>query len=427
MGVIGQRDLGLHGRGMLLVIVSIVFTITSILLVIMRASSRLIIGRHLGKDDYTIMVSLVFSIAMGVLNCVAVDHGYGKLSTTLAVHDLRLALKVSSHQREECIRFHWDSLMGASSQMFWLVQIIYKCTITLTKTSIMLLYLRIFPQKGFRKAVFCVMAYVLLYAAASIIATIFQCNPIKRTFNHALPGSCINLTAFWYANAVASILGDFLILALPMPLIRSLHLPRRQKYGLIIVFALGGFVCVTSILRMTTLDPASKSADQTYGTLISTTWTTVEADTGIICACLPMLKTPLALMFPHIFLSPSSGDNSGHSGSHTRRTHYARRTSSTEQIKTQPSAPDSWGRPESKEGTLFHMPSVQGGYPLSAFASEERAVGKSHGQNIPMGVISKTTDVSVRYEEHDSISRGDGRNIGIPATTAAGHGGVPYG
>ena len=59
MGVIGQRDLGLHGRGMLLVIVSIVFTITSILLVIMRASSRLIIGRHLGKDDYTIMVSLV--------------------------------------------------------------------------------------------------------------------------------------------------------------------------------------------------------------------------------------------------------------------------------------------------------------------------------------------------------------------------------
>ena len=73
------------------------------------------------------------------------------------------------------------------------------------------------------------------------------------------------------------------------------------------------------------------------------------------------------------------------------------------------------------------MPSVQGGYPLSAFASEERALGKSHGQNIPMGVISKTTDVSVRYEEHDSISRGDGRNIGILATTAAGHGGVPYG
>ena len=59
MDVIGQRDLGLHGRGMPLVIVSIVFTITSILLVIMRAGSRLIIGRHLGKDDYTIMASLV--------------------------------------------------------------------------------------------------------------------------------------------------------------------------------------------------------------------------------------------------------------------------------------------------------------------------------------------------------------------------------
>ena len=72
------------------------------------------------------------------------------------------------------------------------------------------------------------------------------------------------------------------------------------------------------------------------------------------------------------------------------------------------------------------MPSVQGGYPLSASASEERVLGKNHGENIPMGVISKTTDVSVRYDEHDSISSGDGRNIGMPATTASGHGGVRY-
>lgn len=124
--------------------------------------------------------------------------------------------------------------------MFWLLQILYKCTITLTKTSILLLYIRIFPQKRFRCAVYWVMVFVLLYAIASITATIFQCHPIKRAFNHKLLGSCINLTAFWYCNATASIFGDCLILALPMPLITSLHLPRRQKYGLMMVFALGG-------------------------------------------------------------------------------------------------------------------------------------------------------------------------------------------
>jgi len=84
------------------------------------------------------------------------------------------------------------------------------------------------------------MAYVILYAIASIIATIFQCSPILRVWDHTVPGTCINLTAFWYANATANIIGDFMILLLPMSVVRGLHLPRRQRYGLMFVFALGG-------------------------------------------------------------------------------------------------------------------------------------------------------------------------------------------
>ena len=60
-------------------------------------------------------------------------------------------------------------------------------------------------------------------------------------------------------------------------------------------------VCITSIFRVTTLQPSSTSPDQIYGTLISTIWTTIEANTGIICACLPMLKKPLTMLFPRLF------------------------------------------------------------------------------------------------------------------------------
>ena len=83
------------------------------------------------------------------------------------------------------------------------------------------------------------MSYVILYALASIVATIFQCWPIERMWNRKVEGQCIDLTAFWYANATAYILGDIIILCLPMPVIRSLKLPRRQRYGLMLVFALG--------------------------------------------------------------------------------------------------------------------------------------------------------------------------------------------
>lgn len=123
----------------------------------------------------------------------------------------------------------------------------YKFTINLTKTSICLLYLRIFAHVGwFRKTVYVVLAYVLLYATGSIIATIFECTPVERVWDHTIQGTCINLTEFWYANAAANIIGDFGILLLPMPVVRSLQLPSRQKWGLTMVFGLG-VLCVPSV------------------------------------------------------------------------------------------------------------------------------------------------------------------------------------
>lgn len=86
---------------------------------------------------------------------------------------------------------------------------------------------------------------------------------MRKAWDHKVPGSCINLTASWYANAAFSIVTDFIILLLPTPAISSLQLPRKTKIGLIAVFSVGIFVCVTSILRMMTLDVATKSPDPT--------------------------------------------------------------------------------------------------------------------------------------------------------------------
>ena len=90
------------------------------------------------------------------------------------------------------------------------------------------------------------MGYIALYAFASIVATIVQCLPVERAWNHQVLGRCINLTAFWYANASANIIGDILILGLPMPVIKGLNLPSAQRWGLFLVFALGGLYVLSS-------------------------------------------------------------------------------------------------------------------------------------------------------------------------------------
>lgn len=171
---------------------------------------------------------------------------------------------------------------------------------------------------------------------------------------------------------------------------------------------------------MTTLDPASKSADQTHGTLISTTWTTIEAGTGIICACLPMLKAPLTVVFPRLLLNSS---NKGTNGSHVPHAPRDAGPDSTEPSKNKPSTFDSWSPPESNEDLII-IPSLEAGYPGSAPADNHHAFGKEDDKSIPMGVISKRTDVLVSYGDNDSISSSDISHFTNPVSKGSRHGRV---
>lgn len=83
-------------------------------------------------------------------------------------------------------------------------------------------------------------AYVNMCGLAGIGATIHQCTPRERIWDREVYGTCIDLTAFLYTYAAANMLGDFVIIALPIPAVRALNLPQRQKMGLLLVFALGG-------------------------------------------------------------------------------------------------------------------------------------------------------------------------------------------
>ena len=61
MAVIEARDVGFHGRGTNLVIISIIFLTVAFFLVGARVTSRVTTGRKIGLDDYAIMASVVSS------------------------------------------------------------------------------------------------------------------------------------------------------------------------------------------------------------------------------------------------------------------------------------------------------------------------------------------------------------------------------
>ncbi len=121
-----------------------------------------------------------------------------------------------------------------------MLQIVYKFTINLTKTSILFQILRFIREKIYIRITYALMVYVVGYAIASIIASTLQCTPVAGAWDKSIKSNCINLNAFWFANAAFNISSDFLILLLPMPTIRKLQATRRTKIGLVAVFSFGG-------------------------------------------------------------------------------------------------------------------------------------------------------------------------------------------
>ncbi|KAH0595830.1 hypothetical protein MHUMG1_06378 [Metarhizium humberi] len=194
--------------------------------------------------------------------------------------------------------------------LFYVAQIFYKITINLTKASIVLLYLRIFLQRWFRICCYILLGLFVAYMIGTVAASIWQCSPIKGAWDKSMKPTCISLTKNWYANAGYSIATDVLVLCLPMQPIWTSKLPVNQKRALMLVFALGGFVTITSIMRATTLSFSTKSPDPTYD-ITSTLWTMIEENVAIICACLPMCRIVLAWIFPKAFSTPSTAASGG--------------------------------------------------------------------------------------------------------------------
>ncbi|KAF2739810.1 hypothetical protein EJ04DRAFT_294907 [Polyplosphaeria fusca] len=266
---------GQRGRGA--IEISGVFTGLAFITVLLRLYTRLCLLRYFGVEDCLVTLAMLCSIGLTVCIGVQVKYGMGKHIYEINPAEVPSSLKA-----------------------FWASLIVYYLSLGLTKTSILLQYRRVFATKHFRVACWCVLAVVIAYTGWTVGSSILACVPVQAFWTHE-PARCINQFAMWFTNAGINIATDFAIIILPMPVIRSLNLARRQKQALIAIFAIGGLVCVVSILRLQSLVAISNSKDQTYDNPPAATWSSVETNIGIICSCLPCLRPLVARVLPNVF------------------------------------------------------------------------------------------------------------------------------
>jgi hypothetical protein len=100
----------------------------------------------------------------------------------------------------------------------------------------------------------------------------------------------IHQLTFTPVASIFHILTDVWVLLLPIPLLRSVPRPPREKYGLYFVFGVGAIAIITAVCRFKFLYDYTTSADPFYAFAPLMTWSTVEVNVGILCACLPTLR-----------------------------------------------------------------------------------------------------------------------------------------
>lgn len=118
---------------------------------------------------------------------------------------------------------------------------IYNLSLTATKISILVQYLKVFSTLRFRIICCVVLGFIVVYGTWTLFGSIFLCFPVDFFWDKSIPGGkCLNQEVVWFSNAGVNIAQDVVILFLPLPVLRKLAIPSRQKKALIVVFALGG-------------------------------------------------------------------------------------------------------------------------------------------------------------------------------------------
>ncbi|EEH39877.2 hypothetical protein PAAG_02066 [Paracoccidioides lutzii Pb01] len=293
----GRPIPGIPNKGWQLWNISVVMVIISGLFVVTRMTARYSHG-GIRADDWTIFAAMFAAVVLSVAHIMAVESGFGKHEWDLTHGEMIQALK-----------------------FVFAAQVMYKFVICFTKTSILLLYLRAFyVRRYFRWGCYLMITFTVATGIAYIPPTIWQCTPVASFWDRSIPHNCISNRPSWLSYTLVNILSDFMILILPIQEVLRLQLKTRDKVAVIMIFAVGAFVCVTSIVRATTIAASAKVKDVTWSPIPIACWSTVEIHTGIICSCMPMIRQPLAFLFPRLFPISSRHDSDPNTNTYVKNT-----------------------------------------------------------------------------------------------------------
>ncbi|KAH6972889.1 hypothetical protein BKA56DRAFT_691503 [Ilyonectria sp. MPI-CAGE-AT-0026] len=263
-------------RSTLVWVVGVVFLVLGLLSFAFRVMARFFLGTHTwGPDDWVMLLAVAMMIPLNAIS-FPISRMLGKDIWNLHPDDITDFLYL----------FFWDELL-------------YLGALPVTKISILLFYLKIFPNREIRIACWVLIGLNVGYFIAFELVSIFQCSPIEgawRAWDKEFPAKCNNINMQGWMAAVFNIVLDLGTLILPLRELIRLNLSVRKKVQIMAMFSVGFFV-----VRLRSLASYATTHNVTQDYVEVGYWSTIEVPVGIICACMPAIRSLFSQIFPKVF------------------------------------------------------------------------------------------------------------------------------
>ncbi|KAI4604407.1 hypothetical protein KJ359_000545 [Pestalotiopsis sp. 9143b] len=258
-------------QGPTIMAVAIVFGVVAAITLTLRLWARVFLVKQMGFDDVLISIAVLLSWAFMAACIAAVQHGMG--------------------MHIEAALAHEGGDLTPYSEIVWFSSIFYNACLGFIKISVLALYMRL-GDRTLRRLAVVMIAVVGCQASGNVFAAIFQCTPVAAAYDQSITDKkCININAFYLANAAVNIFTDLLTYTLPIKLIRT--------------------ACVSSIIRITFIPQMLTAADATYVISGAMYWSVIEINVGILAASIPSFKPIASRYAPRLLGSSYNRSRSG--------------------------------------------------------------------------------------------------------------------
>ncbi|KAM5526916.1 hypothetical protein FOXYSP1_20749 [Fusarium oxysporum f. sp. phaseoli] len=281
----------------------VTFSIVSATAVALRTYIRSRVLHSSGWDDGFMVIAQ--ALTLGVAVAIGLENKYG-----LGYHT-------------------WEQPTSAYvpyMKSFYTSVVVYNITMCLVKIGILFQYRRVFALPIIQRITLYGIIFMVAWTVVIAFLNILVCVPVAKFWDSNLPGRCLDALTIWYVMAGFNLVTDIAIFCLPLPVIKGLNLPPRQKIMLFAIFSLGFFTCVISIYRIRTLKTAASTKDPNWDNVDAAIWSFLEVTIAIITACLPTLRPFFSRLMPRIFAS--SFDRSNRLSNYGQYGHYVQTPSS---------------------------------------------------------------------------------------------------